>query len=89
MKALGIIETFDEIEDLGAGLGAGVKARAINQFQFEGAPEAFHGGIVVTVALAAHRGHQFGGLERVAEVATGILDAAIRMEQQLGGRLPV
>ena len=82
-------ETFDEIEDLGAGLGVGDKACAINQFQFEGAPEAFHGGIVLAVALATHRWQQFGGLERVAEVATGILDAAIRMEQQLGGRLPV
>ena len=89
VEALAIVKDFDEIEDLGACFRAGVKATAINEFEFEGVPEAFHGGIVVTVALAAHGGHQLGGLEGLAEVAAGILDAAIRMEQQLGGRLPV
>ena len=89
MKALGIIETFDVIEDGGACLVVVGELPTIDQFPFEGAPEAFHGGIVVTVALAAHGWHQFGGLERVAEVATGILDAAIGMEQQFGGWLPV
>ena len=88
MEALGIIEAFDVIEDGGACLVVVGELATIDQFPFEGAPEAFHGGIVVTVALAAHGGHQHGGLECVAEVATGILDAAIGMEQQFGGWLP-
>src|ERR1035441_4345824 len=71
VEALAIVKDFDEIEDPGAGFRAGGKATAIDEFEFEGAPEAFHGGIVVTVALAAHGGHQLGCLERLAEVAGG------------------
>jgi len=67
MKALRIIEAFDVIEDGGACLVVIGKLPTIEQFPFEGAPEAFHGGIVVTVSLTAHGKHQRGGLERVAE----------------------
>ena len=56
MGALAVVERFNVIEDLPAGLGAGGKAMAIDQFQFEGGPEAFHGGVVITVAAAAHGG---------------------------------
>lgn len=28
-----------------------------DEFTFEGAPEAFHGGVVITVAFAAHAGN--------------------------------
>jgi len=45
VRALAIVEGFDVIEDEVRSLGAGVEETAIDQFQFEGAPEAFHGGI--------------------------------------------
>ena len=51
MKALGIVEAFDVIEDGGAGLVVRGERLAINQLPFEGAPEAFHGGVVVAIAL--------------------------------------
>ena len=56
--ALAIIEHFDVIEDLRAGLGAVFKAASIDKLQFESGPEAFHGGVVITVASAAHGGDQ-------------------------------
>src|SRR5271169_4628413 len=55
MGALAIVERFDVVEDLGSGLGESVKATAIDQFQFEGGPEAFHGGIVIAVDRAEQR----------------------------------
>ena len=54
MSALAVVEDFDEIEDLGSGLEVGGELPAVDQFQFESAPEAFHGGVVVTIAPAAH-----------------------------------
>ena len=86
MSALAIIECFDVIEDLGASLGAGVKDTAINQFQFESGPEAFHGGVVIAVAPTAHGGDQAGLNEGLTIIATGVLDAAIGMTEQLGRR---
>src|SRR5664279_3138837 len=60
MGALAIVEAFDVVKDLALGLGAGVEAAAINQLEFEGAPEAFDGSIVVAVAFATHGGNQAG-----------------------------
>ena len=56
MRALAIVEGFNVIEDVGARLSAGEEVTAVNEFEFEGAPEAFHGGIVVAVAFATHGG---------------------------------
>src|SRR5271168_626614 len=55
MGALAIVERFVVVEDLDSGLGASVKATAIDQFRFEGGPEAFHGGIVIAVDRAEQR----------------------------------
>ena len=86
VSALAIVEGFDVIEDLGASLAAGVEVAAIDQFEFESAPEAFHGGVVVAVAFAAHRGDEAGLGEGLTVIGAGVLDAAIGVEQQIGGR---
>src|SRR6476661_9517229 len=86
MSALAVIEGFDVIEDLHASLSAGVEATAIDQLQFEGAPEAFHGGVVIAVASAAHGGDQAGVTLSLAIIAAGVLDATIGMEKQLRRR---
>ncbi len=54
MSALAIIEHFDVVEDLALSLRASIEVASVNQFEFEGAPEAFHGGIVVTVTFSTH-----------------------------------
>ena len=87
MKALGIIETFDVIEDGGAGFLVGDKLPTIDQFPFEGAPETFHGGVVVAIALAAHGGDEARPGEGVAISSGGILDPAIGVAEEFGGRL--
>ena len=89
MRALAIIEAFDVIEDGGAGLVAGGKVTPVDQVQFEGAPEAFPGGVVIAVAAAAHRGDQTSLTQRSPVTVAGVLDAAIGVEEQIGWRLPM
>jgi hypothetical protein len=60
------MEDFEVIEDLGLSLKPPGKGAAENQLLFEGAPEAFHGGVIVAVALAAHGGNPAGLAERAA-----------------------
>jgi len=84
MGALAVVKHFDVIEDLGARLGVCVKATAIDQLQFEGGPEAFHGGVVIAVAAPAHGGDQAGVREGLTIIAAGVLNAAIGVEEQLG-----
>ena len=44
---------------------------------FKRGPEAFHGGIVVTTALATHTRQDLMGMEQLVERACSVLHAAI------------
>src|ERR1700675_210133 len=46
---------------------------------FEGGPEAFHRGVIVTASLAADAWGDLVGVQKLAEGTGGILDSAIRM----------
>ena len=81
MRSLAIVKAFDVIEDFPACLLARDKGTAIDQVEFKAAPEAFHGGIIVAVALAAHGGDETGLSQGVAIVSAGVLDAAIGMAE--------
>ena len=87
MEALGIVKAFDVIEDFGAGLLVGGELPAIDQLPFEGAPEAFHGGVVVAITLAAHGSDEAGPGEGVAIIGGGVLDPAIGVAEEFGGGL--
>ena len=56
MQAAAVVKHFYKLKDGVPGLLPGFEVAAIDQFLFECAPEGFHGGIVVAVALAAHGG---------------------------------
>ena len=86
MGALAVVKAFDVIEDFSAGLAVAGKVSAIDEVEFESAPEAFHEGIIVAVSFAAHRGHQAGLTECLTEIFAGVLNAAIRVEEQIGWR---
>ena len=62
MTALAVIEDFDVVEDFGSGEGSAGELASVDQFQFEGAPEAFHCSVVVAITPSAHGGNQTGGL---------------------------
>ena len=82
--ALAIVERFDGVEELHSSRGARRKATAVDQFQFEGAPEAFDGSIAVIFALPAPGGHQAGLAEGSAKVGAGVLNAAVGVEEPIG-----
>jgi len=41
--SVAVVEEFDEIKPVGPGLFAGGENAAMDQIEFEGTPEAFHG----------------------------------------------
>ena|ERR1051325_3333855 len=83
MGALAVVESFDVIEEFGAGMSLILKAGAIDQFEFQGAPEALHRGVVIAIAPAAHRRDQTGLCEGLAVIGRGVLDSAIGMEEEV------
>ena len=84
MEPHAVGEGFDGVKrGGGAVLSGGIDG--VDGVALETAPERFHGGVVVAVALAAHAGVKAGFGQRGAEVAAGILEAAIAV---LGSRRP-
>ena len=55
MEALAVIEDFDVIKELALGEGLVGEGFVFEvQFGFKGAPEAFHGGVVMAAAGPTH-----------------------------------
>jgi hypothetical protein len=52
-----VVKNFNPFKDGGASFGTLGEVLAVNEFAFQRVPEAFHGGIVVAVAPAAHARH--------------------------------
>ena len=87
VQPLAVVEDFNVLKDGLASLLPGGEALAVNQFHFEGAPERFHGGIVVTVAFAAHGRQGLAAGQGLAKISAGVLAAAIGVEDQFWRRL--
>ena len=73
MEPSPIIERFDKVEDGLASFGASFEAAAIDQFLFEGAPEGFHGSVVIAAGFAAHGREGFGVGQGLAKINAGVL----------------
>ena len=86
MTALAVIEDFDVVEDFGSGVGSAGKIASVDQFQFEGAPEAFHCSVVVAVTASAHGGDQTGRLQGCPKVPGGVLNTPVGVKKQSGWR---
>ena len=89
MGALAVVKDFDVIEDFGARLAVADKVAAIDEVEFKGAPKAFHGGVVVAVAFAAHGSHHAARPQGLPIIAAGVLHPAIGAEAQMSWRLAV
>ncbi len=81
MTALAVIEDFDVVEDFGSGLGSAGEIASVDQFQFEGAPEAFHGSVVVAVNASAHGGDQTGRLQGCPKGPGGVLNTPVGVKK--------
>src|SRR5207248_11739975 len=87
MEAAAVVKGFDEVEDGLASFAASFEATPIDQFVFEGAPERFHGGVVIAAGFAAHGGQRLALSQSVTEVRASVLAAAVGVENQRGNRL--
>jgi len=56
VEPIWVIKVFDIIIDSATCVRQVGEGAAVDEFGFEGAPEGFHGGVVVAVAAAAHAG---------------------------------
>src|SRR5580698_1545179 len=85
MQSGAVVESFDVIEDGGAGFCLSGKAMVIDQFVFEAAPEGLDEGVIVTVAFAAHGSEYAMPCQHLAVGCTGELTATIGVKNKLAG----
>jgi len=87
VKALTIVKHFDVLEQCQA--CRGMRGQWLIEFGLERAEEAFHHGVVVTVALASHAGDDPLIVQQLLERAAGVLHASVAvMDQSVGGIRP-
>jgi len=77
-----VVKDFDPVEDGSVGLGPRGEVPTMDQFAFQGAPEAFHGGVVVTVGAAVHAANRSGLGQRLPVSLTSVLNAPVGVMQQ-------
>ncbi len=77
MEPAPVVNGFNIFEDHAPHPVLGPLGTLLQSLALERAPERFHGGIVIAVALAAHAGDQAPALELLAIIPRGILDPLI------------
>lgn len=82
MAAVGIVEALNVLEEIGSGfLSCPIARLRVNMFLLETREEAFHRGIVPTVALAAHAAGDAVMREQALEVLGSVLGEFNRSSQ--------
>src|SRR5580704_12350462 len=89
MSPLAVVEQFDVLEHLAAGLSSGTPLALIDQFHFERGEKAFCHRVVPAVAFTAHAALDAVYRQQLLIVVAGVLAAAIRVMQQTQRRLTV
>lgn len=79
-----VIEGFDVVEDCRAGFGVGGEAATVDELVFETAPERLNVGVVVAIALSAHRGKQLVFGQDCPVGSAGELGAAVGVDDEMG-----
>ena len=83
-----VIEVFNVIEQSAFCNSSGFEGfKRINQLPFQGREKAFSDSVVITISFAAHALKNTMIFQDLPEIVTGILRAAIGMEDQSWGYL--
>ncbi len=82
MYAPSVVEDLDVFKYGCLGLGPRLKPPAVQPLLLELASERFHRGVVIAVAFTAHAAYEFILIQYSLVFFTGILDTAIRMNEQ-------
>src|SRR5215207_414196 len=86
VPAAAVVEDLDVLEDLGAQLGLGWPAAAVDELLLQGGEEALGDGVVVAVAARSHRLGDAGGAGLLAERQAHELGGFTRSLQHLEER---
>ena len=78
--AVGVVVTFDVLEDFDAGVVGVLEASALEHFVFEGADEGFGPGVVVGVGARGHALAEACLGQSVAKWGTAILATAVTVK---------
>ena len=87
MASIAVVENLNVFKNVSLSLHSRSIMTMMNQLGFQRAEETFHGGIVVTIALAAHTRLDLIFGQDIAIVLAGVLAAPIRVMQQVRFRL--
>ena len=82
MEPHAVVKDFDPFKDGGLGFAARGEVPPVNEFAFQRAPEAFHGGVVIAVAPAAHAADHASGVEVLPVKLAGVLHAPVGVMHQ-------
>src|SRR5260370_788482 len=82
MSPLAVVEQFDVLEQLAAGLSSGTPLALIDQFDFECGEKTFRHRVVPAVAFTAHAALNAVYRQQLLIIVAGVLTAAIRVVQQ-------
>ena len=82
MESVGVVEALDVLEQSLLGLLSRSIGIVIDEFGFESSKEAFHDGVIVAIASAAHAGQTTIYLQKLLVIVAGILHAPITVMHQ-------
>ena len=82
MEPDSVVASFDGLKDGLARLLFILEVAIEEEFVFESAPERFHGGVIVAIALAAHAGLEAGAAELGPVDGAGVLATAIGVMEE-------
>src|SRR5439155_14326320 len=81
---MAVVIDFNVLEERRGGLLSGGQRLRVNELVFKRAPKSFHGGVVITIAFAAHAADSLSGTEQSAVSLSAVLEASVRVMQQAG-----
>ena len=84
MAAFWIVVGFDVLKDISFGRFPGRVMRSLYLLDLQGVEEAFHGRVIVTVALPAHAAQQAMLIKQRLVIQSRVLAAPIGMQDQPG-----
>ena len=87
MEPLLIVEA-DVVKESGPEVGFRLERNSEEPFRFQRVKERLHVGIVVHMARSIHALEETQPRERLTEVEGGVLDSAVAVESDTGGRMP-
>ena len=85
MRANRIVKSLNVPENYGLSLRTSDKGMKINAFTLQAAEKVLSNGVIIRITLTRHTLNDIMGVEKISKGIRGILRAAIRVEDEIGG----